>query len=74
MREIEDLRHDIDDLCADMDSFCDIYREDKDVWQGEAATEEVCYITSDIDEFRRTAEKMKRRLDLLTETAGGEER
>ncbi len=65
MNEIEDLKRDIDDLCADMDSFCDIYREDKDVWQGEAAAEEVCYITSDIDEFRRTAEILRSKIEQL---------
>ena len=74
MKEIDMMMQDLDSLRADMDSFCDIYREDPDVWQGEAATEEACYVTSDIGEFRKTAEEMKRRLDMMAEATCGEER
>ena len=74
MKEMDMMKQDLKDLCTDMDSFCDIYSENPDVWQGEAATEEACYITSDIGEFRKTAEEMKRRLDLLARTVYGEER
>lgn len=65
MNEIETLKQDLQELCADMDSFCDVYTEDADIWQGEAATEEACYITSDIDEFKKTAAEIMSRLDLL---------
>ena len=68
------MMQDLNSLCADMDSFCDIYREDPSVWQGDAATEEASYVTSDIDGFRKTADEMKRRLDLLAEATCGEER
>ena len=74
MKGIDMMMQDLSSLCADMDSFCDIYREDPSVWQGDAAAEEACYVTSDIGEFRKTAEEMKNRLDLLAEKTCGEER
>lgn len=74
MNEIEILKQDLGSLCTDMDSFCDIYREDPDVWQGEAATEEACYITADIGGFRETAKDIKKELDTLAKMTRGEER
>lgn len=73
MNAIRIMKQHLSDLCNDIDSFCDVYAEDADVWQGEAATEEACYITSDIDEFRETAADMEKHLERLAETAGGEE-
>ena len=59
------IRVDLDKLRADMEAFCSIYEEDVACWQGEAAKEEACYVTSDINEFRMQADAVEQKLNAM---------
>lgn len=61
------VNNDLTSLSRDMEKFAGIYTEDPTCWQGEAAQEELCYITADIDEFRKQAEELKTKIDALTD-------
>lgn len=66
MKEIKEIKEDISALAADMDSFCGVYAKNESIWQGEAAIEEACYITSDIEEFRNTLSDIEMELNKLS--------
>ena len=74
MNEIKIIKENISALAADMESFCGIYAKNESVWQGEAAIEEACYITSDIEEFRNTIAEIEIELDELTANKSGAEK
>ena len=74
MKEIKEIKENISALAADMESFCGIYAKNESVWQGEAAIEEACYITSDIEEFRNTIAEIEIELDELTANKSGAEK
>ena len=74
MKEIKEIKENISALAADMESFCGIYAKNESIWQGEAAIEEACYITSDIEEFRNTIAEIEIELNELTANKSGAEK
>lgn len=55
----EKAEHDLEKLQEHIEAFDLAFSEDTECWQGEAATEERCFISSDRDELKALIKGMK---------------
>ena len=53
---------DLAKLKRDMSLFAEVYAQDAGSWKGDAAYEESCYISADIDDFNDLTEKIEEEL------------
>ena len=65
--ECSRIMQELETIESDLKEFEGIYVEDKSVWEGEAALEELCYISADRDDVLSSINEMRDMVSQISE-------